>query len=50
MKDVAKFYKNENGATIFINRGFAKKIGFNNKEKLLIDYNEKENIISLKRL
>jgi len=47
MKDIGRFYKN---GTIFIGKGFAERIKFNNSDKVVIEYNEDKNELIIRRL
>lgn len=47
MKDIGKFYKN---GTIFIGKGFAEKIKFNNRDKVVLEYDDDKNELIIKRL
>ena len=47
MKDIGRFYKN---GTIFIGKGFAGKIKFNNRDKIQIEYDEEKNELTIKLL
>jgi len=50
MIDTGRFYHNGKGAQIFIGKDFASKLKFKNRDKLVIEYDEKKNEMIIKLL
>lgn len=50
IRDVAKYYKNKKHATVYIGKNIADKLNLENREVLVVEYDEGKKEIKLKAL